>query len=214
MSVTRLSIYNGALLVCEERFLASITEEREPRRLLDYVWDNGGITSCLEEAQWEFAMRTVQLDYDSQIDPDFGLHRAFQKPDDWVLTSALCSDEFFRAPVTRYADEAGYWYTDIDTIYVRYVSNSEDYGMDMNAWPESFKEFVYAHFAYRIIGKLQGASVEKKLEIEKQRRRALDHAKNKAAMAGPTSFSAQGSWVNARRRGVNRRDGGSRSSLV
>lgn len=214
MSVTRLSIYNGALLVCDERFLASITEEREPRRLLDYVWDNGGIKSCLEEAQWEFAMRTIQIDYDTQIDPDFGYNRAFQKPDDWILTSALCSDEFFRAPVIRYVDEAGYWYSDIDTLYVRYVSNDADYGMDVNAWPESFKEFVYAHFASKIVGKLQGASVEKKAEIERLRKRALMHAKNKAAMSGPVSFPPSGSWVNARRRGVNRRDGGSRSSLT
>lgn len=214
MSVTQLSIYNGALLVCDERFLASITEEREPRRLLDYVWDNGGIKSCLEEAQWQFAMRTVQIDYDTSIEPDFGYRRAIQKPDDWVLTSAVCSDEYFTAPLNRYVDEAGYWYSDLDTIYVRYVSNDADYGMDMNAWPESFKEFVFAHFAFRIVGKLQGASVEKKAEIERQRKRALDHAKSKAAMAGPTSFPPPGSWVTARQRGGNRRDGGSRSSLV
>jgi hypothetical protein len=214
MSVTRLSIYNGSLLICEERFLASVTEEREPRRLLDYVWDNGGVKSCLQEAQWEFAMRTVQIDYDPSIDPTFGYRRAFQKPDDWVLTSAIATDGFFNEPLTRYSDEAGYWYSDLDTIYVRYVSDSVDYGNDMNAWPESFKEFVHTHFAHRIIGKIQGASSEKKAEIARQREKALKHAKSRCAMTGPTQFQPRGSWVSSRLRGPNKRDGGSRSSLI
>ena len=73
---------------------------------------------------------------------------------------------------------------------------------------------MYAHFAYKIIGKLQGSSLEKKHEIEVQRKRALMHAKNLCALTGPTEFPAPGSWINARRRGVNRRDGGSRTSLI
>jgi hypothetical protein len=120
---TKLTLYNDALLLCGERFLASLTEEREPRRLLDRAWDGGAVRACLEMGQWGFAMRTIQLDYDSGIQPDFGYARAFVKPTDWVLTSGLCSDEFFRSPLTRYTDEAGYWYSDLDTIYVRYVSD-------------------------------------------------------------------------------------------
>ena len=104
----RLSIYNGALMLAGERFLASLTEEREPRRLLDHVWDTGGLKACLEMGQWAFAMRTTQVDYDTSVEPGFGYHRAFVKPDDWVLTSAVCEDEFFRSPLLRYWDEAGY----------------------------------------------------------------------------------------------------------
>lgn len=209
----KLSIFNGSLLVAKERFLVSLSEDREPRRLLDYVWDNGGVKACLEEAQWHFAMRTIQIDYDPGIEPSFGYSRAFQKPADWVLTSALCSDEFFKVPLLRYFDEAGYWYSDIDTLYVRHVSNDANYGMDLNAWPESFKEFVHAHFASRIIGKLQGADSERIKEVMGLRKRCLDIAKNKCAMAGPVQFPAPGGWVTARHYGVNRRDGGSRTEF-
>lgn len=79
---TQLDIYNGALLHCGERFLASLTEQREPRRLLDRVWSSNGVKTCLEQGQWNFAMRTIQIDYDPSIAPSFGYARAFQKPND------------------------------------------------------------------------------------------------------------------------------------
>lgn len=210
---TQLSLYNDALLLCGERFLSSLTEEREPRRLLDQVWSNGGIDACLEMGQWNFAMRTVMIDYDPSIEPDFGYNRAFQKPDDWILTSALCSDEFFTSPNIRHVDEAGYWYADIDALYVRYVSNDTDYGMDLNKWPESFREFVAAHFANKIIYKL-ASSQDDRDRIAKLCKEALKTAKSRAAMAEPTSFPARGAWVSARNRYPNRRDGGNTGSLI
>lgn len=207
---TKLQVYNGALLLCGERFLASLTENREPRYLLDHVWDNNGVKSCLEEGQWFFAMRTIQLDYDTAIEPDFGYNRAFTKPDDWCLTSAVCSDEFFRSPTTRYVDEAGYWYADIDTLYIRYVSLDVAYGLNLLKWPEGFREFVEAHFASKIIDKIAD-SEEKRDEVKKTRRDTLRNAKNMSLMAGPPLFSAQGSWTRARNRFPNRRDGGNTS---
>lgn len=204
---TQLSLYNDALLLCGERFLASLTENREPRRLLDQVWASGGVKYCLEQGQWFFAMRTIQIDYDATIEPSFGYNRAFQKPTDWVLTSSVCSEEFFRVPLTQYTDESGYWYASIDTIYVRYVSNDINYGMDLGIWPDSFREFVAAHFASQIILVLASGDDLKKqiMEIRKQR---LKNAKSRSAMAEPTSYPAQGTWSSSRVWGNRRRDGG------
>lgn len=210
---TQLDVYNGALLHCGERFLATLTENREPRRLLDQVWNTNGVISCLEQGQWNFAMRTIAIDYDTSIEPNFGYNRAFSKPEDWVLTSGLCSDEYFRTPLTRYIDEANYWYSDIDTMYVRYVSSDTLYGLNLNKWPESFREFVEVHFAFKIIGKLSNSESETK-RLEKLRKDLLLVAKNKAAMAEPTSFPAQGAWSRARNRFPNRRDGGNTSGSL
>jgi hypothetical protein len=205
---TRLTLYNDALLLVGERFLSSLTEEREPRRLLDQVWSSGAINYCLEQGQWFFAMRTIQIDYDPSIEPTFGYNRAFQKPTDWVLTSSFASDEFFRCPLTRYVDEAGYWYAELDTVYVRYVSNDTGYGMDMNKWPDSFREFVAAHIASRIILKLSNSESKEK-ELKDMRKALLKNAKSRCAMADPTQFSAQGNWSKSRMRGGSRRgDGG------
>ena len=209
----QLSIYNGALLMIGERFLGSLTEEREPRRLLDYIWSDNGVKECLEAGQWNFAMRSSQIDYDPAVEPDWGYNRAFSKPDDWVLTSAVCVDEFFRSPLTRYADEAGYWYSDVDTIFVRYVSNDISYGMNMGLWPESFTKFVQAHFASRIILRMSNSETEH-ARIAKMKEKQLLEARNRSLMAGPTAFSARGNWSLSRNRFPNRRDGGGRGGLI
>ncbi len=209
---TQLSIYNGALLLCTERFIASLSEENEPRRLLDHVWSTGGVRYCLARGQWTFAMRTLEIDYDPSVEPPFGYRRAFQKPTDWVVTSALCSDEFFRVPLTRYVDEAGYWYGDLDTLFVRHVSDDAAYGMDMNKWSDSFARYVEGYFASRIIGKLK--SSDKEDELKETAKKLLLTAKNESAMAEPTKFPAQGSWSSSRNRFPNRRDGGSNSNLI
>lgn len=211
---TKLSLFNGALMLCGERFLSSLTEEREPRRLLDRAWDDGAwVKACLEQGQWNFAMRTVQIDYETSIEPQFGYRRAFTKPSDWVITSGLCSDEFFRAPLTQYRDEAGYWYADLDTLYVRYVSNDASYGLDFNKWPESFREYVEEYLANKVIRKITD-SEEEEAKSDKRLKKKLLHAKSRAAMADPTSFPPPGSWVSARNRMAGGRDGGNRGSLI
>jgi hypothetical protein len=212
MSTSRLKIYKAALTICGERTIADLTEDREPRRLLDEVWDNQGVDACLEMAQWKFAMRSVRIDYDADVTPDYGFQRAFTKPDDWVVTSALCSDEYFRTPLTRYVDETGYWYSDIDEIYVRYVSNDASYGSDLSLWPATFADFVAANFATKIIMKL--TTDEKKREsVIKWESKQLKTAKNKDAMAGPQQFPAPGNFVSSRTRG-GRRDRGNRGQLI
>lgn len=203
----QLSIYNGALLLCGERFLGSLTEEREPRRLLDRVWSSNGVKTCLEKGQWNFATRTIQIDYDPSIEPSFGYNRAFQKPDDWVLTTKLCSDEFFRSPLTRYWDEANYWYSDLDTLYVSYVSSDVNYGMNLNKWPESFREYVEEFFASKIILRMSNSEAEEQASFMRLKKKLLS-AKSAAAMAEPTVFPARGSWGLSRNRFPTRRDGG------
>jgi len=213
----RLDLYNNALLIAGERPLSSLTEETETRRLLDQVWDTNGVDLCLSEAQWEFAMRTLRIDYDPGLTPDYGYTRVFDKPSDWIITSAVCSDEFFKVPLLRYVDENQYWFADIDTIYVRFVSNSASYGGDLSTWPALFREFVATHFATKIILKLTNDSGRLQLFINPSnpmhslRGRALLAAKSRCAMSGPTQILPSGNWVNSRLRGASTRDGGNLS---
>jgi hypothetical protein len=213
VSTSRLKLYNDALIICGEGTLDSLNENREPRYLLDHVWDNDGVKYCLEAGQWRFAMRTIRLDYTTSIQPDeFGYRRAFVKPTDWCTTAALCSDEYFNSPLLQYTDEAGYWYADLDELYVRYVSNDSSYGGDLSLWPAHFTDFVAAHFASKIILKL--TSDEKKRDgVVSWERRKRREAKSRDAMTDPTRFAPQGSWT-ASRMGGAKRDRGSRSNLT
>ncbi len=212
MSTTRLKLYNDALTICGERILASLTENREPRRLLDHVWDNDGVKACLEQGQWRFAIRTTMRDYDPSITPEFGYQYAFQKPDDWVSTVGVCSDGFFRSPLNAYEDEEEFWYADLQTIYVRYVSNDSNYGGDLSKWTVAFADFAAAHFASKIIFKLT-SDEKKRNSVIQWEERQLKRAKNHNAMGGPTQFPPAGSWSQSRSRRSSR-ERGNRGSLI
>lgn len=214
MSTTRLNLYNDALLICGERFLSSLSEERKPRRLLDQVWDSDGVRFCLETGQWQFAMRAQQIYHDPDISPSFGYVHAFNKPDDWVNTSAVCSDERFNTPLLQYADELEYWYADIEPIYVKFVSDDDDYGGNLALWPASFAEYVSAYFASRVIMDLTSDKVKMDALLDPNKGILVTRKKtalNMAAMTRPTSFLAPGRWVSARwgNRGNDRGNPGS-----
>lgn len=221
----RLAIYNGALLICGERSLASLTENREPRRLLDQVWNDNGVQHCLEAGQWNFAMRAAKMDADPSIVPSFGYPMGFTKPDDWVNTSAVCSDEYFRVPLMQYADEIDVWFAAITPIYVKFVSNDPNFGLNFAAWPDSFTEYVKHYFAGKIIMKLANSEARQKTLLGRPGTadKGLIHdtlisAKNRDAMAKPPTRPAQGMWSRSRQGGWGNRgpfgDGGTNNSLI
>lgn len=210
---TRLQCYNSALLLLGERSIASLSENREPRRLLDHVWDVGAIDYCLEQGQWKFATRTVQIDSDPSIDPDFGYQFGFAKPDDFIRTAAVCADGYFNSPVDQYSDEAGYWFADIDPLYVKYVSNDSQFGGDLSLWPQSFVKYFSAYLAGEICEKLT-QSATKKAALEKLADDLLKKALSKDAMAGPSVQLPSGSWVRSRRGGGSREGRGNSRSLT
>lgn len=214
---SKLLLYNNALLLCGERKLDSLTENREPRRLLDDVYDGGALRTCLEEGVWNFATRSIRIDSDPGIDPDFGFDYGFVKPDDWVRTSIVSANEYFRSPLKDYyySDEAGYWWSDIDPLYVRYVSDGADYGGNLGNWPESFARYFEAYLARRIADKLtksQGRLKSIDLELARCRKGAV----SKDAMNNGAAMPPEGSWSRSRRAygGFGRRDGGTRSRLL
>ena len=213
---SKLLVFNAALLLCGERKLASLTEKREPRRLLDDVFDGGAVKACLEAGFWNFGTRAIKIEFDPSVAPGFGFSRAFAKPSDWVRTSVVSASEFFRPPFKghQFSDEAGFWFADIDTLYVKMVSDGADYGGDLGSWPESFARYFETYLASRIAWKIT-RSKETVEEIQKELKRLLKGATAKDAMNEGTSFPPEGNWNRARHgRRSGRRDGGSRSQLI
>lgn len=209
MTVTQLQLYNGALRLCKERSLATLSENREPRRLLDAVWADDAVKLWLEAGQWQFATKSVKIDYDTGVTPSFGYSRAFARPDDYVRTVAISANEYFDPVLTAYRDEAGYIYADLDEIYLAYVSDAADYGRDMSLWPPSFVRFAQADLAAEINPRLTGSTVSTK-ELMELREKRLSEAQGKDGVNRPTQFASQGSWVSARvgrARSDNRRSG-------
>lgn len=199
MATDQLSLYQNALLLCGSESLLDLSEDREPKRKLDQVWADGRLVKwCLEQGDWNHAIRTMELEYNPAIAPDFGYQYAFDKPEDWVRTAAISASDRFDPPLTQYDDEAGYWWSSIDKIYVKIVSNDPDYGFDYSKWPESFTAFVEHTLALRVHKRLTQATTDL-AELKKDAKRALLDARGKDARNQPAVFPPRGRWASARR---------------
>jgi hypothetical protein len=209
---SKLSLYNGALREIGARKLSSLTENRESRRVLDSIWDADALETCLAAGQWNFAMRGIQIDYSPSVEPDFGYRRAFDKPADLVRVCAVCEDEYFKVPLLHYQDEAGYWFADLDTLYIRYVSDDSSYGADYAKWPANFTRYVESWLAARICLSLT-QNQSKRDSLERDAEVWLVKAKSTDAMDEATATLPPGSWSRARL-GRNNRERGVRSRLI
>jgi hypothetical protein len=209
---SKLSLFNGALREVGERKLASLSENREPRRVLDSIWDDEAIATVLAAGQWNFATNSIELSNSPSVTPAFGYTYAFDKPVSWVRTVALCQDDRFGVPLLRYQDEGAYWYADLDTLYVSYVDSGTAFGSDYAKWPPNFTRYVESWLAARICMSLT-QNQSKRDGLERDAEVWLTKAKSTDAMDEPTKFLPEGSWTRARRgRGSNER--GSRSRLI
>jgi hypothetical protein len=198
MAATRLSLYNGALRLLGARSLSSLSENREPRRVLDDIWNGGATDYCLQQGFWNFAARSMEIQYDTTITPAFGYVRAFSKTSDWMRTAAVSDSETFDPPLTDYRDEAGYLYANSDTLYVTCISNDASYGNDLSRWPSNFQRFHESYLAHEACDRIT-QSTTKKGEVYALMKQLLKEAKSTDAMDEPTRFPARGTWSTSRR---------------
>ena len=180
--------------------------------MLDSVWDADALVTVLAAGQWNFASNSIELSYSPSVEPAFGFRYAFDKPENWVRTVALCEDERFQSPLLCYQDEGGYWYADIDTIYARYVDSGAAFGADYAKWPANFTRYVESWLAARICMSLT-QNQSKRDNLERDAEVWLTKAKSTDAMDEATKFLPEGSWVRARH-GSGRRERGIRSRLI
>lgn len=209
----KLSIYNGALTVLGERKLASLTENRSPRRKLDDIWDNDMIKRVLQMGQWNFAKRTAELEASTDVTPAFGYQFGFDKPEDFIRTMMVCHDEYFNLPITAYSDEASWWFCDQELIYVAYVSNDDQWGSDLSLWPPNFSEMVEHYMAWKVAPRLAGLDVSDK-KLGGMWKQWLTDAKATDAMESPAKFAPQGGWARSRGGSRGRGDRGNRNRLI
>lgn len=208
---TQLSLYNGALRELKERPIATLADNVEARRALDTAWNGGAaVKACLEQGLWNFAMRTSMFTPDPDFTRAFGYANRYTKPEDFVQLAAFCADEFFNTPITQYTDESGAWFAEQNPVYISYVSSDNDYGLNMDRWPESFTLYVERYLADKVAGRLTGEAdaMEKKLLL------ALRNARSRDAMNEPAKFMPTGTWQKARMGGFSGRDRGNRSRLI
>lgn len=205
---TRLGVWNGALLLLGETKLVSETETREARYACEDHYPNA-VQFMLERAFWNFALKRAELT-GTTANAATGFTYGKEKPADWAKTFILSENIQSEHPIPmRYADEGGFWQTDVATFQVIYVSS--DLGTDETLWPASFQFAVEAELAFRMAPKLASARVGDMKQLAKD---ALRDAKSQDAIDEGVKSAPPGRWVSARMYGRGRRDGGNRGSLI
>lgn len=201
MSATKLSIANGAMRLMKTRKLTAAElsgNTRESARLVNEVWDSDFVRGLLEAGNWRFATRSRQITADPGIDPQFngegGYLHAFEKSTDWLRTCGVFSDADMRQSLREYNDEAGWLFANVDTLYVRYISDDASFGGNLAIWPRSFQEFAEAKLAAGVSGPMTQEA--EALEALTARRLAAAIAKD--VINEPTRTPQHGSWVRSR----------------
>lgn len=196
MGASRLSIYNGALRWLEEQKLASLTEQREPRRYMDDEFEENNLF-CLSDGNWNFAMRFVRMSPEKSILPNFGFNFVFKKPIDWNHTFQISGNEGFNPLLRLYNDQNGYWFANTATLYVKYISTDENYGLNMGMWTPAFVQFVEARLAWLVAPRLK--QKQGLLErLDKLLKKVRDEAISTDSQDTPAQPLPFGTWTLAR----------------
>ena len=196
----RLTLYNLALGHLRERKLASLTEQREPRRVLDDFW-TPNINYCLERKLWNFAFRAVEIDASTTVTPGFGFSNAFSIPIDWIRTFIVSPEPSTTAPLLNYKEEAGYWFANVDPLYVVYTSSDALYGMNLGAWPASMEDYVAKRLAEQACGRITGADdlLKGPDGLSRKVKDAYKVCSANCAMNDAPAYLPEGTWSKSRR---------------
>jgi hypothetical protein len=204
----KLRAYNGALTeVLGLRPIASLSEEREPRRVMDAVWAGGAVvTYGLERGDWNFATRAMELAPSASVEPQFGFRYAYPKPNDFARLTTISADPYFRPALSasQYSLESSYILTDYQKLYIKVVSKDDEYGFDSSKWSEGFFEYLKGRMAFLTAERLT-QSTSKLRDAKALMDEALVNAKSNDAMEEGWKALPSGSW--SRSRGSNRSRG-------
>lgn len=201
----RLSIYQGALRLLGPSELASLTEDRPEKRKLDAAW-TPSVNFMIEQGLWNFAIRTVEMQPDTDVESLFGYDYAYSKPDDWVRTASIGYDEQMREGIREFEDQKGYWYTSINPIYVQYVSNDPSYGWNVGAWRQTFAKALETYLAFEC-GLPITADRGNRDNLYQLFKNRLKDAKTKDAVDERVREKPPGNWTRSRNSGGDRRRG-------
>lgn len=194
---SKLTVYNGALAWLRQRKLDTLTDDELSRYELDEQYAKA-LATILERSKWNFAARTVAIDSSTSVSPTFGYGYAFDKPTDFVRVIKLSGNERLFPTLDRYVDEGGYWYADVDPLYVSYVSNGATYGGDLSMWTQAAITALEMELAVRVAPRLTNMSANELEALAKNARRAAAKAASLDASNQPVEFAQPGRLNRAR----------------
>jgi len=147
MAVTKLSLYNDALLLVGERALSSDTEDVPVRYDLDRAYDDPDANDyCLELVKPKFAMLVGKLS-PGTVATNHGLAQTYAFPAAYIAFVEVYDTAELDEVIHRYIIEDRTLYCDVDTnIWLRYIQS----GIALANWTPTFASVVACYLAKSI----------------------------------------------------------------
>lgn len=207
---SKQGLYRGAILILKQNAVGvAVTDDDAFVNTLNLVYDDA-IKFVLEAGLWNYATRTVSIEASEDVEPEFGFAFAVEKPDDYAgRVVAIAANARFYPPLSAYHEDgglSGYFWVDCDPLYLRYISNSVEYGLNLASWPATFTRAVEYELAWRVAPHLTNMSASEKEELRKDRERTMRDAKSKDALNQAPERPPPGRLVTARAGRMARRD--------
>ena len=196
MAESQVGVFNKALRWLGERKVITVSDPGPMTRYLNDEWADA-LAFVLRDGYWNHAMREQQIAADTNRAPAFGFQYCFTKPADWVRTYQFSDNDQYEPLLWRFRDQGGVWFADCSTVYIRFVSNSADYGANMALWPVSFAEYLGIYLAQ--LCSMRNKQSEEKLEfLRKETKKVRMQALAADATDQPPGKIPYGTWVRSR----------------
>jgi hypothetical protein len=203
MAATKTTLYRGAIMLLRQNAVdVAVTDDIAFVNNLDLVYDRV-LAYCIVQSDWNFATRTVSIEASEDVSSGINDYSyAIPKPDDYAgRIVAISGNQRFDPPLDDYHEDggfSGYIWCDVDPLYLRYISNSVEYGLNLADWHPAFERYVEHELAWRVAPHLTSMSANEKEEFRKERKRALLDAQAKDARNQGAQKLPQGRLVQAR----------------
>jgi len=200
---TKLKLYRAAQLILKQNAVdATVSDGSAFTNNLDLVYDDV-LAYCLENGDWNFATRTVSIEASEDVDSGIEDYSyAIEKPSDYAgRIVAISGNQRFDPPLDDYHEDgglSGYIWCDVDPLYLRYISNSVEYGLNLADWPPSFTRAVEYELAFRVAPTLTSMGEDAFDMLEKRKKRAMHDAQSKDARNQGAQKLPQGRLVQSR----------------
>jgi hypothetical protein len=193
---TELELKNLALgtYIGTER-LTTLTDDVPARYALDAVYP-GVVGLILKRGIWKHALRTVALTKEVTA-PTFHRQHAYAKPTDFVRIARISPDIRLDVELLHYREDGDFFYSDVDPIYLQYVSNDAAWGLDLTRWPEAFTDAVAAELAYKSLLPISKDRGDR-ADLYKIKAQALDLSRRQDAVDEPVKSVPAGRLVRSR----------------
>lgn len=143
------ALYNLALGTYVGTQKAQLTEEVPQRYALDDVYDSA-LKYMLTQGLWKFALKTMVM---TAVRQSAAFHRQYRYPlpEDFVRLARISPTPRLdvNAQLEDFIEENGFLYTDSPTLYLQFVSNDDDYGLNLDIYPADYEQAVASWLAYQ-----------------------------------------------------------------